>query len=204
MHAVLAHVLSVVKALDHNETNQTKTKKRNRVAESGLHAGANGFLHLREILLELLTSGNDASGKDEGANTEIHERRSEGLSLAETTREDGEIDSKNAAASDDHHGAAVVGDEWLDRERILCLELTILHFLVGILAGLGDGIVVGICGLGPRLQVRSDGREEQETSESLRRVGINGGGAQDGAALQKEVRDESLETVGLEEVLPSL
>ena len=54
------------------------------------------------------------------------------------------------------------------------------------------------------LKVGSNGRQEKKTSECLRRVGIDSGGAQDSAALQEEVYEIGLDRVRLEEALPLL
>lgn len=204
VHSVLAFVLGVVKTLDGGKTDQSETNERDGVAKSGLHAGANRFLDLCKVLLELLTRGNNTSSEDEGTDAEIHEGGSESFSLAKTTGEDGEVDSQNAGAGDDHHGTAVAGDEGLDRERVPFLGLVILGFFGGVLVLLRDGLFVGVCRFGLGLKVSSNGGQKKKTSESLRRVGIDGGGAQDSAALQEEVYNIGLDRVGLEEALPVL
>jgi hypothetical protein len=203
VYSVLAFVLGVVKALDGGKTDQSEANERNGVAKSGLHAGANGFLDLREVLLELLTGGNNTSGEDERANTEVHEGCSEGFSLAKTTRENGEVDSQNAAAGDDHHGATVAGDERLDWERIPFLGLFILCLFGGVLVRLRESLFI-VCTFSLGLQVCSNGGQKKKTSKGLRRVGIDSGGTQDSAALQEEVYEIGLNRVRLEEALPLL
>ena len=198
--AVLAFVLGVVEALDGGKTNKSENGERERVAESSLHASANGLLDLSEIFLELLTNSNNTSGKDEGTNAEIHERSSEGLSLAEAARENGEVDGENAAASDNHHGATVAGDERLDGKRIPFLGLLIfLGLLVGILVLLCEYLIAFQLSSG--LQESSNCWQKQKTSESLRRVGVDSGCTEDCAALQEEVHEKSLGAVWLEETL---
>lgn len=200
VNAVLAFVLGVIEALDGGKTNKSKNSERERVAESSLHAGANGLLDLSEVFLELLTNGNNTSSKDEGANAEIHERRSESFSLTEATRENGKVDGKDAAASDDHHGTTVAGDERLDGERIPLLGLVILlGLLIGVLVLLCKYLIAFQLGSG--LQKGSNRRQKKKTSKSLRRIGVDSGCTEDCAALQEEIHEQSLGTVRLEETL---
>jgi hypothetical protein len=55
--------------------------------------------------------------------------------------------------------------------------------------------------LSSRLQEGSNGWQKQKASESLRRVGVDSGCAEDSAALQEEVHEQRLSTVRLEETL---
>lgn len=200
MDAVLAFMLGVVEALDGGKTNKSENGERQRVAESSLHAGANGFLDLSEVFLELLTDGNNTSSEDEGTNAEIHERSSESLSLAEAARENGEVDGKNAAASDNHHGTTVAGDERLDGKRVPLLGLLIfLGLLVGIVVLLCEYLIAFKLSSG--LQESSNCWQKQKTSKSLGRVGVDSGCTEDCAALQQEIHEESLGAVRLEESL---
>lgn len=204
VHTIFALVLGVVKALDGGEADQTKTQERDGVAKSCLHTGNERLLDLSHVLLEFLTSGDDTSGEDERANTKIHQRRAESLSLAKATRENGEVNSEDAGASDNHHCSTVGGDERLDRERIPLLGLLILELFI-LLTGLLDNFVLG--GLDSfrfGLEVSSNGRQKDKASQCLRRVGVDGGGAENGATLQEKVDNVALNAVGREEVLSLL
>lgn len=204
VHAVLALVLGVVKALDHGETDETETDERDRVTKGVLHAGGEGFLDASKVFLELLARTNDTGSEDEGADTEIHEGGTKSLGLAETAREDGKVDGEDTGARDDHHGTTVAGDEGLDGERISFLGLVVLRLFLFILVLLCEFSLSGFGGLRLRLQVSSNGRQKEKASECLRRVRVDGSGAQDGAALQEEVREIGRDTVRSEEVLPLL
>jgi hypothetical protein len=200
VNAIFALMFGVVETLDGGKTNKSENGERDRVAESSLHAGANGLLDLGEVFLELLADGDNTSGKDERTNTEIHEGSSEGLSLAKATRENREVDGKNAAASDNHHGATVAGDERLDGERIPLLGLLIfLVLLAGILVLLCKYLIA--LQLSSRLQESSNRWQKQKTSKSLGRVGVDSGCTEDCAALQEEIHEQRLGTVRLEETL---
>ena len=204
VHSVLALVFSVIETLDGGKTDQSEADEWDGVAKSGLHACANGFLDLCEILLELLTSGYNTRSEDERANAEIHERSSKGLSFAKTTRENGKVDSQNAGAGDDHHGATVAGDERLDRERVPFLRLVILGLFSSVLILLCDSLIVGVCRFSLGLKVGSNGGQKKKTSKCLRRVRIDSSGTQDSAALKEEVYNIGLYTVRLEKALPLL